>query len=298
MRASLRALLSGVIDYAGLFPPAELSLEQSIGNYARYQSEPESWMLGRFICPATRLRELSGYSTLFGSHRTLRISALGQAPSEGEDCRKQLARETLSVAQFARSSREWAIADVIEMRAPHDARLDIFTEPEFWMFFEILPGASWQQRTFSIVFELSGKHKRGFKLRTGGVEVSAFPPSQQIAFAITTCRDKKVPLKFTAGLHHPIRHFNPSVNTKMHGFINVFVAGVLAHVSNLTEDQVVRILDDEDPGHFRFDDDSLRYNDFSATTHQISLIRQKYVISFGSCSFDEPRDDLRAMDWL
>src|SRR5438309_8673769 len=61
MFASLRALLSGVIDYAGMFPPAQLSLDQSIHNYARYRQEPESWMLGRFVCPAVRLGELVAY---------------------------------------------------------------------------------------------------------------------------------------------------------------------------------------------------------------------------------------------
>ena len=58
---SLQALLQGVIDYAGLFPPASLSLDESIRNYARYLREPDRWMLGRFICPAARLSELPPY---------------------------------------------------------------------------------------------------------------------------------------------------------------------------------------------------------------------------------------------
>src|SRR5438445_13553439 len=61
MRRSLRALLEGVIDYAGLFPPAKLPMEQAIRNYARYRREQEGWMLGRFLCPASRLAELAPF---------------------------------------------------------------------------------------------------------------------------------------------------------------------------------------------------------------------------------------------
>ena len=39
MSPSLRALLTGIVDYAGLFPPAQLSLDEAIRNYARYRTE-------------------------------------------------------------------------------------------------------------------------------------------------------------------------------------------------------------------------------------------------------------------
>src|SRR3954447_588364 len=86
MTASLRALLANVIDYAGLFPPAQLPLDAAIRNYARYRAEPESWMLGRFICPAARLAELSPYvDELFGDGRPLAVSALGGQQSLRQD---------------------------------------------------------------------------------------------------------------------------------------------------------------------------------------------------------------------
>src|SRR5262245_52201803 len=58
MKASLRALLSGVIDYAGLFPPAKLPMTEAVANYLRYRESEEAWMLGRFVCPAARLKEI------------------------------------------------------------------------------------------------------------------------------------------------------------------------------------------------------------------------------------------------
>ena len=44
--AALRALLENAIDYAGLFPPADLALEQALKNQAAYVRSPDRWMLG------------------------------------------------------------------------------------------------------------------------------------------------------------------------------------------------------------------------------------------------------------
>lgn len=64
MTASIRALLEGVIDYAGLFPPAELPMAEAVANYARYRDGEYAWMLARFVVPHARwdeyLREGSG----------------------------------------------------------------------------------------------------------------------------------------------------------------------------------------------------------------------------------------------
>jgi hypothetical protein len=141
-------------------------------------------------------------------------------------------------------------------------------------------------------------HRNGFKLRCGGVVASAFPSSEQIAHALILCRDHDVPLKATAGLHHPIRHYNESVQTKMHGFINVFAAGILADVHQLSIDQTTAIINDEESGHFSFTESHFNWKNISATADQIASIRDARLIAYGSCSFDEPRDDLRALGWL
>ena len=52
MDNSLHALLEGLIDYAGLFPPAELDMERAVRKYIGFRTEAESWMLARFVLPA------------------------------------------------------------------------------------------------------------------------------------------------------------------------------------------------------------------------------------------------------
>jgi len=58
MTKSLRVLLDRLIDYAGLFPPAALSMQDAVRNYARYRDGDYAWALGRFVVPKERVREV------------------------------------------------------------------------------------------------------------------------------------------------------------------------------------------------------------------------------------------------
>jgi hypothetical protein len=137
----------------------------------------------------------------------------------------------------------------------------------------------------------------GYKMRTGGVTADAFPTSAQIARALVTPATHHIPIKFTAGLHHPIRQLRDEVKTKMHGFLNVLVAAVLAAEHQWDADQGVMMLEDEDPRSFSFTDDFFVWRDWKIDIERLQY-RRKFVRSFGSCSFDEPRDDLRALNLL
>jgi hypothetical protein len=79
----------------------------------------------------------------------------------------------------------------------------------------------------------------------------------------------------------------------MHGFLNLFIAGVLS--SQLVPEQMQQIVEDTDAGHFVFNQDGLGWKDFRVPVAVIEQARKDSVISFGSCSFDEPRDDLREL---
>ena len=127
----------------------------------------------------------------------------------------------------------------------------------------------------------------GYKLRCGGLVAASVPSPEVVALTICGCLGWALPLKFTAGLHHPIRHFDTGLKTSMHGFLNVFVAGVLAVARQLTADQVREIIEDKEPSNFVFDDKELRWKTLRASTKQITAARRKAIISFGSCSFDE-----------
>src|SRR5262249_52673808 len=138
----------------------------------------------------------------------------------------------------------------------------------------------------------------GIKLRCGGLEPAAFPSSEQLASALTDCVSLVFPFKATAGLHHPLPRFDEGVQARMHGFVNLFTAAIFCWSQGLDVVQTAAILDSSDPAAFHFDDHGLRWRDWVVTTEQLRQARHSMALSFGSCSFDEPRDDLRALGWL
>jgi hypothetical protein len=119
----------------------------------------------------------------------------------------------------------------------------------------------------------------------------------QIAKTLVAAAKHRVALKFTAGLHHPIRMFRDEVHAKMHGFLNVLGAGVLATEHGWDERQTSLMLKDENADSFHFDDTVFGWRDWNISSDKIEKHRQ-YITSFGSCSFDEPRQDLRALRLL
>jgi hypothetical protein len=184
-------------------------------------------------------------------------------------------------------------------------------------FFEIPLGDDWKESVAAAAVGLSqsnransGRNTRasaaesnphaalGFKLRTGGVEPAAFPTAEQVAFVIEQCHAAGVPLKFTAGLHHPLRRFDPGVRATMHGFVNVFMAAVLAHASGFELHDIRAVVEEENPRNFEFTEEFAAWNDASASLDEIGYVRRNRAISFGSCSFDEPREDLRNLGLL
>jgi len=305
MMNSLKTFLSKVIDYAGLYPPASLPLEDAFANFMAYQSANEAWMLSRFIIPAKRLAELPDF------YEDLSFSMLGRGGKSEEEFLENLKQDLTDIHSF-RALNKRAVTDMFEVVLPasvleektraHDlvnSTADILNLNGISVFFEAPFGEGWQVRAENLIRLLRKFKDRhiGLKLRTGGVTADDFPSVEQVAWAIASARDAGVPMKCTAGLHHPIRHYNESVQTKMHGFLNVFGAGVLAVTNNLSVEQIKTILEDEDSASFVFDEAGFAWKDLRVATSGVLHARQQ-VVSFGSCSFDEPREDLRAMGLL
>jgi hypothetical protein len=138
------------------------------------------------------------------------------------------------------------------------------------------------------------------KIRTGGITPGAIPSVESVASYIVACAERRLPFKATAGLHHPIRSmqrltYEPDApSAMMHGFINVFLAAAFAWHG---ERKSHPILAETDAFAFRFDDRA-HWRDRSLSGEEITEARRQFAHSFGSCSFEEPIADLRALGWL
>jgi len=87
------------------------------------------------------------------------------------------------------------------------------------------------------------------------------------------------------------------VKTKMHGFLNVLGAAVLAAEHRWDAKQAATMLEDENADSFSFCEDFFAWRQWKISIERLRY-RRRFVASFGSCSFDEPREDLRALRLL
>lgn len=314
----LAALTTGLIDYAGLFPPASLSLPAAVAEFRAHRQQPEAWMLSHFILPATHLPDFSPLLADFtAAELPVPVSLLGRGGDSADDFSANLAADLALLADHATPA---IAAELFEVRLPNPHLLTdlptLLADLSAALAAHGLAGfvevpfdiTDWAETVTTVAQALAAHNAAhparplGFKLRTGGLEASAFPSPAQVAHAITTARDHRLLMKATAGLHHPFRHFALSVNTEMHGFINVFAAGVFAHALGLNAAALEPILADTNPNHFTLTNAGLTYAApgvyYQASHAQIAASRAALMRSYGSCSFNEPRADLQAIGWL
>jgi len=301
--ASLRALLEHAIDYAGMFPPCSLDLEPSLNNQAQYIRSADAWMLNAFVLPVGQFDAAKRVLSDFDPLHPLRVSALGPKTENAAAFGEMFEKTAAAIRSLAVHNVDLISVDQLEMFLPEDIDLDLLKEahsmisdlPAFWE-----APTERAARTIALLAEFNSDADTptfGYKLRTGGVTPDAFPTSAEIAKALVVPLTHQVPIKFTAGLHHPIRQFRDEVQTKMHGFLNVLGAAVLAAEHKWDEKQIAAMLDDEDAKSFSFDNDSFSWRKWKIDIKRLKD-RRKFVTSFGSCSFDEPREDLRALNLL
>jgi hypothetical protein len=299
----LRALLAQSIDYAGMFPPCSLALEPALQNQAEYVRSPEAWMLGAFVLPVEQFDAAKQLLSQFDPLHPLRVAALGPRTGNADVFLEALAKADAAIRSLSRHNVDLVSINHLETFLPQDADLALLTEarsivgdlPVFW---EAPPDRA--EQTIVLLAEHNSDVDQasfGYKLRTGGVTAGAFPSSAQIAQALVTPATHQLPIKFTAGLHHPIRQYRDEVKTTMHGFLNVLGAAVLAAEHRWDAYQTSIMLDDENPESFSFTEDYFEWREWKIDIERLQY-RRKFAVSFGSCSFDEPRDDLRALGFL
>lgn len=294
-KQSVRILLAEIIDYAGLFPPSQVSMPEAVINYATYRNSNYGWMLGRFVVPVARLDELYEAAREFlprdGSN-PWRLCALA-----AEDI-----YDTIRRVKYFNDKTPAMKVDVLEVKASTVSKIDntVNSLPEgLTTYFEI----AMNNQFADLVSTLALRGQRA-KIRTGGVTRQDFPASRDIIRFVRTCQAANVPFKATAGLHHPIRCFKPltyepdAPQGTMHGFLNTLLMTGFARESYRTG-VLEEVMEEEFEEAFSFHDNGIRWRDgHYLTLGHIERLRTKGLNSFGSCSFDEPIADLRSLGIL
>lgn len=292
-----RTLLASAVDYAGLFPPAELQMRTAVPKYAAYRLGPQAWLLGRFVLPLAQIDEFEhAFDDLPASDRATpwALSVLGG---------RNLQVDAKKIVDFNRrhgdEGRQDARIEAIDLKV-HSlddiaADSDILGEPGE-VYFEIASSSDPGDR-LAAVAAAGGRAK----VRTGGVSADMFPPVQDLGRFLASCAAHRVPFKATAGLHHAMRgEHGLSADSRsdrvlMHGFLNLFVAAALAHADRVSADLLEQVLDERDPKAFAFDQTGVNVHGRRLSCEDLASTRRRFAMSFGSCSIDEPVDDLRRL---
>ncbi len=289
-RRPIGALLAALIDYAGLFPPAGLSMHDAVRAYDDYRHSERSWALGRFVVPCTRLREFSEQIALLPERGAAwGLSAIGDATD----------RET--IARFNDGNARRAVIEAVEAQA--SSAEEIYALAPLAAHFEVYAEIPISDDPLPLIAAIAAHPPLRAKIRTGGVTAEAFPGRMQVVRFLAACAAHDVPFKATAGLHHPLRgdyrltYDRGSAHATMFGFLNLFVAAILMR-SGLSEADAAVVLDDRDLHAFIFDDHGVSWHGHRLNTSTIHTARKQFATAFGSCSFIEPMDDLHSMGLL
>ncbi len=179
---ALRALLAGIVDYAGLFPPAELDMPAAVRNYAEYRASDDAWMLGRFVVPVARLDEFCDALVESVSKDTpdWRLAAIAGADRSADAARVRRFNASHAVpAAIDCVEAKVASVDDVARAAGGDARLGIFRRAARAL------GPPTTRRG-------ARDARLKAKIRTGGVTGDAFPDARSIVRFIRACDEARV----------------------------------------------------------------------------------------------------------
>lgn len=293
---ALRVLVTGVVDYAGLFPPAALDMASAVANFATYRASDDAWVLGRFVLNATRLDEWSAAVNALSASESAawhgaRLSALlsGEFSRESERIAAFNDAAALPVRIDVAEARTHTIDSVLATAAAMPDDVTLYCE---------IPHRD------DPAYLLDAVHSAGVraKIRTGGVTPDAFPMPGDIVRFLRRCVERGVTAKATAGLHHPLRGdfrltYQPdAVRGMMYGFVNVFLCAAALRVG--VGDAVAgAILLEQDAETIVASAEAVRYVrggvlEFMIDRAALTAFRETGLVAFGSCSFREPVDEL------
>jgi len=315
--ASLQALTLQLVDYAGLFPPAKLDMNKAVEAFAAHRNGAYARGLSRMIVSCSKLEE---FSEAAARHLAALPEAEDAAPPEPWAVSVLIdgkLEDNLAAIDRFNNEHECgrggngakghnhahnAVIDTVEIKVASPDTVEYALEllpEELYPFFELPLDAD--LRGFAAC--LAGRGA-GAKIRTGGIIKDAIPSVEKVAEFIAIMHAAEVPMKATAGLHHPVRseqaltYEASSPRAVMHGFVNLFLGAAMLHARAITPKQLVEILSETSPEAFRFSDESASWREKTITTAQIEEARENFAICFGSCSFDDPINDMKSLRWV
>jgi len=310
--AALEPLLTGLVDYAGTFPPAGLEVHAACERFARAHTGRTAWMASRFAVALGDLPSVDAWLAArtdadapspvaidFDLGAPWPITAVvGTAVDAVADAVGELSRRVAVEALECRAATPSEVDAAADALAPLVARTtDAIVEVP------VGDEDAWP----ALLDQIAARGLRA-KLRTGSIRPDEIPSCRTVARFLAACAQRDLPLKLTAGLHRALRATRALTYeadgpcAPMHGFVNAYAAIGLAFEHGADEGALERCLACTDASAFEATDTGLVVRAHGAeaelTTAHLRTLRTRHAAAFGSCSFDEPVEDLIGLGWL
>jgi hypothetical protein len=265
-------LFEGLVDDASMFPPGSASPIDAVAAHREHRAAWYAPFVGPLLVPASALGELLphlGADDTVGLIGDTGIAGLPTALAKARAAGWTVSQVEVAVAKRGEDPQPGLQA--LRRIAADTPDLHIFAEiPLSWGLLSALDATAEDR---------AGGLRIAAKFRTGGLAAELFPTPVELAAVISSCRDRELPFKLTAGLHHALRHTDPETGFTHHGFLNVLVATAVA-----VEGAEVAVVAES-----------------LGATHPIPLVEpvrarrhasRPLWVGFGSCSVMEPLTDL------
>ncbi|OYO17913.1 hypothetical protein CGZ94_00505 [Enemella evansiae] len=274
MVADANPLLQGLLDDAAVFPPGNKPLEQAVPDHRAHRRSAHRDLVGPLVLPRSALDEIPRL-TRGWADGSLEISLTGVPVTEAA----AVAEDAITISSIRLAALELVLGDPAPDRLAWRLTELAAVLPGVQLFLEIPRGADGGYDT-AVIETLAGTPVMA-KLRTGGVTPELYPTDAQLATAIRAAVRSQVPFKATAGLHHAIRNTADSEagELEQHGFANLLTATGAA-LTGADDDQVAAALAERDPKRV------------AAGLAGLDPGVRRSFRSFGTCSIDEPVEEL------
>jgi hypothetical protein len=286
---SLVTTFGDLVDDAAMFPPANAPVPDAVREHARHRASWYAALVGGFVCPDTRLNELQAALDEAGSDiaHPLRVNLTVQGGAGAvEPALTWTARDdrlrVVAVEVALRDEDDLAhnagrMATVLSSALPDDA----VAYAEMPRLYSAEAPAGWH----AALDELAAAGLQA-KFRTGGPDHDAFPSAAELVTVVDAFLDREMSFKCTAGLHHAVRHTGPGTGFEHHGFLNVLLA-TRALFDGASHADAQDALEERDPDTVAARVRGLGVDGIVST--------RRWFGSFGSCSVDDPVQDLVAL---
>ncbi|WP_326562198.1 hypothetical protein [Micromonospora sp. NBC_01796] len=273
MSTQVPRLFAGLVDDAAVFPPGSASLDDAVIAHRAHRTAWYADLVGPLLVPASALVHLPA---LLSPDERIEVGVITDVPIHRLSgllaaADPRLVPRQLEAAVAKRG--EDPLPGLTELLAlgTNLPTMDLYAEvPLTWGLLAALDRIA-RARADGV--------RIAAKFRTGGLAAELFPSPVELAAVIRACRDRDLPFKLTAGLHHALRHTDPETGFTHHGFVNVLVA-TLAAAEDAEVAEIAELLASSDP--LRLVEPARIRRDRSRPLWR----------GFGSCSIDEPLTDL------